>query len=173
MEFVIDHLDHLVLTVADIDATIAFYTAALFLLALFAVLRWIEIAREQQAREATLFPQKAVSFLQSAKEPARLFAYYDWGGYVIWKLDSRYRVFADGRADLYGDDLLRQCIQTAAELHQGWKQVLDSWNVETILVPPSSALAQALFLDPRWATAYRDPQAVVFVRAGVRGPQDK
>src|ERR1700729_180535 len=29
MEFVIDHLDHLVLTVADIDETIAFYTAAL------------------------------------------------------------------------------------------------------------------------------------------------
>jgi catechol 2,3-dioxygenase-like lactoylglutathione lyase family enzyme len=29
MKFVIDHLDHLVLTVADIDATIAFYTAAL------------------------------------------------------------------------------------------------------------------------------------------------
>jgi catechol 2,3-dioxygenase-like lactoylglutathione lyase family enzyme len=29
MEFVIDHLDHLVLTVADIDTTIAFYTAAL------------------------------------------------------------------------------------------------------------------------------------------------
>ena len=29
MEFVIDHLDHLVLTVADIDATIDFYTAAL------------------------------------------------------------------------------------------------------------------------------------------------
>jgi catechol 2,3-dioxygenase-like lactoylglutathione lyase family enzyme len=29
MEFVIDHLDHLVLTVADIDETTAFYTAAL------------------------------------------------------------------------------------------------------------------------------------------------
>ncbi len=29
MEFVIDHLDHLVLTVADIDATVAFYTSAL------------------------------------------------------------------------------------------------------------------------------------------------
>jgi catechol 2,3-dioxygenase-like lactoylglutathione lyase family enzyme len=29
MGFVIDHLDHLVLTVADIDATIAFYTSAL------------------------------------------------------------------------------------------------------------------------------------------------
>jgi catechol 2,3-dioxygenase-like lactoylglutathione lyase family enzyme len=29
MGFAIDHLDHLVLTVADIDATIAFYTSAL------------------------------------------------------------------------------------------------------------------------------------------------
>ena len=29
MEFVIHHLDHLVLTVADIDATITFYTGAL------------------------------------------------------------------------------------------------------------------------------------------------
>jgi hypothetical protein len=151
----------------------AFDTAALLLLGLFAVLRWMEMARDQQAREAMLFPQKAVSFLQSTQEPARLFAYYDWGGYVIWELDSRYRVFADGRADLYGDDLLRQCIQTAAELHQGWKQVLDNWNVETILVPPSSALAQALFLDPRWATAYRDPQAVVFVRARSQRSYDK
>ncbi len=29
MAFVIDHLDHLVLTVADIEATVAFYTSAL------------------------------------------------------------------------------------------------------------------------------------------------
>jgi hypothetical protein len=29
MAFAIDHLDHLVLTVADVDATIAFYTSAL------------------------------------------------------------------------------------------------------------------------------------------------
>jgi catechol 2,3-dioxygenase-like lactoylglutathione lyase family enzyme len=29
MAFVIDHLDHLVLTVADIDATVAFYSSAL------------------------------------------------------------------------------------------------------------------------------------------------
>ncbi|MGC2401026.1 MAG: VOC family protein, partial [Acidobacteriaceae bacterium] len=29
MGFAIDHLDHLVLTVADIDATVAFYTSAL------------------------------------------------------------------------------------------------------------------------------------------------
>ena len=142
----------------------AFNTAALILLALFAIVRWIELARDQPASEAALFPQKAVTFLETHQEPYRLFAYYDWGGYAIWKLDSRYRVFADGRADLYGTFLLRQCIETVSQLHPGWDQVLDNWNVETILVPPSSALAQGLFLDPRWTARYRDLQAVVFIR---------
>jgi hypothetical protein len=149
--------------------------AALILLALFAVLRWTELSRNQPAREAALFPIRAITFLDArgidtasvdtSREPARLFAYYDWGGYAIWKLDSRYLLFADGRADLYGGELLRQGAQTIPQLRNGWEQVLDHWDVETILVPPSSALAQALFLDPRWASAYRDPQAVVFVRA--------
>ncbi|MGB0039104.1 MAG: hypothetical protein WBQ00_09400, partial [Terriglobales bacterium] len=142
-----------------------FYAAALVLLALFAVVRWIDLARAQPAREAELFPQKAVTFLQTTPQPERLFAFYDWGGYAIWKLDSKYRVFADGRADLYGNDMLRQSIQTVAQLHQGWEQVLDHWNVQTILIPPGSALAQALFLDPGWKAPYRDSQAVVFVRA--------
>jgi hypothetical protein len=142
-----------------------FYAAALVLLALFAIVRWIDLARAQPAREAELFPQKAVAFLRATPQPERLFAFYDWGGYAIWKLDSKYRVFADGRADLYGNDLLRQSIQTVAQLHQGWEQVLDHWNVQTVLIPPGSALAQALFLDPRWKTPYGDSQAVVFVRA--------
>ena len=153
----------------------AFNVATVMLLAVFAVLRWIELAHDQPAREAALFPEKAVRFLEATEEPGRLFAYYDWGGYVIWRLDSRYRVFADGRADLYSanlgredqgpDDLLRQCVETVLQLRKGWEGVLDEWQVETILVPPSSALAQAMFLDQRWTTAYRDLQAAVFVRA--------
>ena len=142
-----------------------FYAAALVLLALFSIVRWIDLARAQPAREAELFPEKAIAFLQITPQPERLFAFYDWGGYAIWKLDSKYRVFADGRADLYGNDLLRQTIQTVVQLHQGWAQVLDHWNVQTILIPPGSALAQALLLDPRWKASYRDSQAVVFVRA--------
>ncbi len=139
--------------------------AALVFLALFAILRWVNLAGDQQAREAVLFPQRAVEFLQTTQEPERLFAYYDWGGYAIWKLGPKYRVFADGRADLYGDDLLRQCIEIVPRLQKGWQEVLEASNVQTILVPPSSALAQALFLDFRWTAAYRDHQAVIFIRA--------
>jgi hypothetical protein len=112
-----------------------------------------------------LFPQKAVEFLQAANRPGRLFAYYDWGGYAIWKLYPQSLVFVDGRADLYGDDILFQ-FKTAAQLHSGWKGVLDAWNVESVLVPPSSGLAQALFLDQGWHTAFSDSEAVILVRTG-------
>ena len=32
--------------------------------------------------------------------------HYNWGGYFIWKLYPQYRVFMDGRADVYGDALM-------------------------------------------------------------------
>jgi len=139
------------------------------LLAFFAVVRWVDLARDQRAREAAEFPKKAVDFLQTSREPDHLFAHYAWGGYAIWRLGFEYHVFADGRADLYGDEILRQAMETIALLHPEWAHVLDRWNVQTIMVPPNSALGQALLLDPRWETAYRDTQAIVFIRV----PPDK
>ncbi len=141
---------------------LAFRGAVLLLMAVFAVTRWDRLVRNQSRTEAQLFPAQAVEFLRSHKMPGRLFVYYDWGGYAIWKLYPAYRVFVDGRADLYGDDLLHQ-FQEAAQLRAGWEQVLDRWGVQAVLVPPSGALAQGLLLDARWHAEYRDSQAVLFL----------
>ena len=130
---------------------------------MFALVKWVSLARNQDAREAELYPQKAVAFLRAGDQPRRIFVYYDWGGYGIWKLYPEYRVFVDGRADLYGDDLLRQ-FKTTLQLRTGWRDVLDSWKVEAVLVPPSCALAQALLLDPNWHTAFADSKAIILVR---------
>lgn len=143
---------------------IFFNPITLVLLAFFALFRWISLAHNQPATEAALFPEKAVTFLQANPQSQRAFIFYDWGGYAIWKLHPEYLVFADGRADLYGDALLRDCIQTVIHLHLGWEKVLDNYSVQTILIPPNTALAQALLLNPKWTPRYRDPQAVVFVR---------
>jgi len=140
------------------------YSAALVFLAIFALGRWTILANTQNAREADLFPRQAVAFLRGGHLPERLFALYDWGGYAIWNLYPEYRPFADGRSDLYGDDLLKQSAQTVPNLRQNWQAILDGWNVETVLIPPGAALAQALLLDPRWSAPYRDSQAIVFVR---------
>ncbi len=133
------------------------------LIAVFALVRWISLARNQDVREAEQFPEKAVAFLRTGDHPQKIFAYYDWGGYAVWKLYPEYRVFIDGRADLYGDDLLRQ-FQTAILLRPGWRDVLDGGGVETVLVPPSCALAQALLLDPQWHVAFSDSKAIILLR---------
>ena len=140
-----------------------FNIAVLVLMAVFAIVKWVSLAHNQNAREAEQFPQKAVEFLGAGDYPQRIFVYYDWGGYAIWKLYPEYRVFVDGRADLYGDDLLRQ-FENAVQLRSGWRDVLDKWDVEAVFVPPSSALAQALVLDPDWHTAFIDSQAIILFR---------
>ncbi len=144
------------------------------LMAVFAAARWSDLARHQHLHQVSQFPDRAVAFLRDAHYPPRLFVYYDWGGYALWKLYPNYRVFADGRADLYqgsdlrgngpqGDDLLRQ-FKTALQLQTGWRQVLDTWKVDEVLVPPSCALAQALELEPDWHTAFLDSQAILLLR---------
>ncbi len=140
-----------------------FNAVAVILMAVFALVRWVSLARSQDAREAEKFPQKAVAFLRTGDYPRNIFVYYDWGGYAIWKLYPEYRVFVDGRADLYGDDHLRQ-FMTTVQLRTGWREVLDNWKVEAVLVPPACALAQALLLDPNWHTAFSDSKAILLVR---------
>jgi hypothetical protein len=141
----------------------SFNLAVVILIAVFALVEWISLARRQNASEAEQYPQGAVAFLQASSQPQRIFVYYDWGGYAIWKLYPEYRVFVDGRADLYGDSLLRQ-FKTAIQLRTGWRDVLDRWRVEAVLVPPSCALAQALVLDTNWHTAFSDSKAIILLR---------
>jgi catechol 2,3-dioxygenase-like lactoylglutathione lyase family enzyme len=57
MSFVIDHLDHLVLTVADIEATAAFYTSAL----------GMELVTFE-GRTAIRFGEQKINLHQSGKE---------------------------------------------------------------------------------------------------------
>jgi hypothetical protein len=141
----------------------SFNLAVVILIAVFALVKWVSLTRRQDASEAEQYPQGAVAFLQASSQPQRIFVYYDWGGYAIWKLYPEYRVFVDGRADLYGDSLLRQ-FKTAIQLRTGWRDVLDSWKVEAVLVPPSCALAQALVLDTHWHTAFSDSKAIILLR---------
>ncbi|MGA7568870.1 MAG: hypothetical protein WBW53_22650 [Terriglobales bacterium] len=141
----------------------AFLGAIIILMAVFTLVKWVSVAHSQDAREAELFPEKAIAFLQTGDQPQRIFVYYDWGGYAIWKLYPKYRVFVDGRADLYDNGILTQ-FKTAAEVHTGWRKVLDDWNVDTVLVPPSCALAQALRLDPDWRISFSSSKSIILRR---------
>jgi hypothetical protein len=128
-------------------------------MAIFAGVHIVQVIERQPQAETQHFPEGAVAFLQT-HPPGRIFNHYDWGGYLIWRLDPSARVFIDGRADLYGGQLLDQFAATY-QLKGSWRQPLLSWNIDTVLVPPDSALATGLRSSPDWTVAYEDTQAVI------------
>ena len=128
-------------------------------LAAFGLAHVVQVIRRQPQAEAQLFPRAAVAFLQT-HPPGRLFNHYDWGGYLIWKLYPSTCVFIDGRADLYGEQMLDQFAETY-QFKGDWKKALQDWSIETVIVPPDSALATGLRNSPDWSISYEDKRALV------------
>jgi len=50
----------------------------------------------------------------------------------------------------------------------GWRQILDRYQVNMILLPPDAPLLELLAFDRRWQVLYRDQQAELLARTTVR-----
>jgi hypothetical protein len=134
--------------------------AIVLAMAVFAVAHTAHVIHRQPEAEMESFPARATAFLQMHPPTGPIFNHYDWGGFLIWKLYPSTRVFIDGRADLYGKELLDQFANTY-QLKDDWQQTLRQWKINTVLIPPDSALATGLRSSPGWTVAYEDSQAVV------------
>ena len=129
------------------------------------VLRFHQVIQSQAAGEAKNFPVAATEFLIREHPPAPIFNYYDWGGYFIAKLYPQYRVFIDGRTDLYGT--LMDTFSDTARGEGNWQEGLEKYHVQTVVVPPASGLAGLLRLNADWKKEFEDKQALVFVKTAV------
>jgi hypothetical protein len=129
----------------------------------FVSLHLAHLIRDQPQAEASHFPAAAVAYLAAHPPAGPIFNHYDWGGYLIFKLYPITRVFIDGRADLYGDNLMRQ-FGDSYYLLNGWQQPLWQWKIRTVIVPANSALATGLRNAPGWVQSYEDSKSVIFSR---------
>lgn len=137
--------------------------AIITMLAVFTVIHSMEVIRDQPQAEMQHFPLRASIFLESHRPSGRIFNFYDWGGYLIWKLYPGTQVFIDGRADVYGEEVLHEFADTI-QFKDGWQRTLGAWNISTVLVPVSSALATGLRGAPQWKVEYEDSQAIIMTR---------
>ncbi len=123
--------------------------------------------RFQNSAEGKLFPAAAVDFIEQQHLPPNLLNDYGYGGYLIWRLYPRYKVFIDGRADLYGDAFVAEF----NELNEGRidpRPILDSYHIRTVMVQRSSQLGSLLRVmtgNGGWRMMYEDDKALIFVRS--------
>ena len=121
-----------------------------------------QAAADQPATEEQQFPKAAVEYIRQQHPPQPIFNEYAWGGYLIWRLYPDYRVYIDGRADVFGDKLVAEFIQVN-DGKPRWRELLQQYGTQTVLVKRDSAIAGLLSEDSRWQKVFEDKQAVILV----------
>ena len=115
-------------------------------------------------------PVHAVEYMRSHPVPSPMFNDYDFGGYLLWALAPKHKVFIDGRVDLYEETGVLQDYMTIDEIKPATLGVLSNYGIKSCMVAPEGALATLLSALPEWKRVYADNVAAIYVRTGTTEP---
>ncbi len=110
-------------------------------------------------------PVQAIDLIIQREIRDPIFAPDSWGGYLIYRLYPRNRVFVDDRHDLYGEAFLKDYLK-AIRLTPDWDVFFKEKKVNWALLPTESSLANMLEETSQWDVVYRDGTAVLLERKG-------
>lgn len=155
---------------------------ALAVIALLAVFSSVDIVKGQLWRRAAwtdidpvTVPRELARFLDATPLRGNIFNYYGWGGYLLWELHPKYKLFIDGR-NLHGNDffdeyqtILGAGSDTDPE-HPGYQKLLDKYKIDYVVMPHQSYLGHVqpllkfLLTDRNWQPIYQDGSGFVLAR---------
>jgi hypothetical protein len=116
----------------------------------------------QAAEIARVHPVGAVAWLDEHEPGERMFNRYEWGGYIGRHRPHRL-VFMDGRADVYGDELLLRYVAIIG-VHDDPQVEFDAYRIDHALFPPGTPLARWFDASAAWERVYTDANAAIWVR---------
>jgi len=116
----------------------------------------------QDAEIARVLPADAVRWLDANEPGTRLFNRYEWGGYIGQHRPDQ-PIFMDGRADVYGDELLQMYVGIIG-LHGDPQTAFDRYAIDYAVFPPDTPLAGWFDASAGWERVYGDSTASVWVR---------
>lgn len=110
----------------------------------------------------TNYPVNAIQWIKENQPKGNLFNSYNWGGYILWTLPE-YPVFIDGRADLYGNEIISQW-QNVVNADENAFEVLEKWNIDIIFIEPYWDVVKLLEENPNWQKSYQDEKSIILIR---------
>jgi hypothetical protein len=139
--------------------------------AVVGMVRFFPSQKELASRIAQHWPEKAVRYIEQHPPPQPMYNAYGYGGYLIYTLNGRNKVFIDGRADVYeragvlGDYLKIARVASIA------LRLLQAYNVQSCLIERDEPLATLLSASSQWQEVYADELSVLFVRRQTGEPR--
>ena len=80
---------------------------------------------------------------------SRLFTLDAWGDYLIYRHYPHQQVFFDGRTDYYGQRMSEEYL-ALVNGGPGWRQSLEKYGVDAVMMSTASPLTQSLAVDAAW-----------------------
>lgn len=109
-------------------------------------------------------PTKAVEFIQQEGITGNMFNEDEFGDYIIYATWPRYRVYIDGRTDMYGASRVKEYL-TLTQAKEGWESLMDKHQITWVFHAPTSMLSKTLLERPDWKLLYSDKVANIFVKS--------
>lgn len=106
-------------------------------------------------------PAQAAAWIKENKPRGPIFNSYNWGGYLTWEL-REYPVFIDGRADLYGNEIISEWNEISRGTEKGF-ELLEAYQINLIFLEPHHALLDKLPAQ-EWTKSYSDSRIVIYER---------
>ncbi|HWP58701.1 MAG TPA: hypothetical protein VNL14_12490 [Candidatus Acidoferrales bacterium] len=113
--------------------------------------------------DETKHPVAAVEFLRAQNLEGNMFSNDTFGDYLIYAAWPQYRVFVDGRIDMYGASVVKDYLKVT-QVSPEWEQILDKYNISWIFESPAAPLSTLLLEREDWRLIYADKVAYVFVK---------
>ena len=101
-----------------------------------------------------------------------IFSDYDIGGYLIYHLDSKEKVFVDNRQEAYPREFFQQVFIPMQEDISVWQKISQKYGFNIIyfyrhdMTPWGQFFIVNRVLDPQWAPVFVDNYAIILVRRG-------
>ncbi len=126
------------------------------------------------------YPRGAADFLLAHHVTGPMFNTYEYGGYLIWRLGPRERVFIDGRAlsESLFMDYARILYNHDESGGKSAQELLDQYGIQTIVMNSFEYTGGLVYLlapalaDPRqreWKLVYSESASMIFMRHAPEG----
>ena len=138
--------------------------ALLMLAVVVGIVRFFPSQTELETSVADQWPVKAVQYLEQHPAPQPMLNAYGYGGYLIYALGGRNKVFIDGRADVYERACVLPDYRSIRWVAANTLSLLRGYNIQSCLIARDEPLATLLAASSGWQKVYSDELSVLFVR---------
>jgi hypothetical protein len=110
------------------------------------------------------YPVGAVDYIKKNFLSGNILTEFSWGEYLIWELYPRCLVALDGRFEqVYPEHITREYFDFIFG-RSNWKQFLDKYPTDMILIPSGSSLCSLIQNASEWQKTYADQGSALFVK---------